>query len=224
MTDRKPIFDAIRAALGRGFTGSEVADVDSFLDRLGIPRRGGADPIAATAVAHLAAEEGRRARAYKDHLGYWTIGVGRLLDKNKDGRVTVDGDKGGITPREESILLANDPTRRAGDWLGLVLSDSEMDMLLANDIEAVRLALETRATLAPAWRAVKDNPYRATALISMAFQMGADGLAKFTTTLGHVAAGRFAEAAASARQSRWADQTPNRAARVTRMLETGRPA
>jgi hypothetical protein len=39
MTDpRKPIFDAIRAARGKGFTQSEVGQIDSLLDAFGITR------------------------------------------------------------------------------------------------------------------------------------------------------------------------------------------
>ena len=36
-------------------------------------------------ATQLEAEEGRVAHAYQDHLGYWTIGVGHLIDKRKGG-------------------------------------------------------------------------------------------------------------------------------------------
>jgi len=41
--------------------------------------------------------------AYKDHLGYYTIGYGRLIDKRKGG---------GITHDEAQYLLNNDITTR----------------------------------------------------------------------------------------------------------------
>lgn len=41
--------------------------------------------------------------AYQDHLGYWTIGVGRLIDKRKGG---------GLSPEEIDFLLANDIERK----------------------------------------------------------------------------------------------------------------
>jgi lysozyme len=47
----------------------------------------------------LKAEEGFRDYAYQDHLGYWTIGYGRLIDKRKGG---------GITEDEADVLLEND--------------------------------------------------------------------------------------------------------------------
>jgi lysozyme len=43
-----------------------------------------------------------RAFAYQDHLGFWTIGVGRLIDKRKGG---------GLTAAECDYLLANDVRR-----------------------------------------------------------------------------------------------------------------
>lgn len=147
-------------------------------------------PFIETYIAHLRREEGSVAHVYNDHLGYATIGVGRLVDKRKGGR----------------------------------LRESEIDMLLTNDICETLNGIATHPKIAPAWARVKDNPARATALLSMAFQMGVAGLAGFTTTLARVAAGDFAGAAASARQSKWAGQTPERAARVTTMLETGEMA
>lgn len=47
----------------------------------------------------LRRDEGVVDHAYQDHLGWWTIGVGRLIDKRKGGRLTDD---------EIDYLLAND--------------------------------------------------------------------------------------------------------------------
>lgn len=49
-------------------------------------------------VAQLKRDEGTVLHAYQDHLGYWTIGTGRLID--------IRG--GGITPEEAEYLLSND--------------------------------------------------------------------------------------------------------------------
>jgi lysozyme len=48
----------------------------------------------------LEAEEDRRACVYQDSLGYWTIGIGRLVDKRKPGA--------GLSDDEIDYLLAND--------------------------------------------------------------------------------------------------------------------
>ena len=38
----------------------------------------------------LRRDEGFVPHAYQDHLGYWTIGIGRLIDQRKGGRITED--------------------------------------------------------------------------------------------------------------------------------------
>src|SRR3990167_8097402 len=40
--------------------------------------------------AALEREEGRVRHAYQDHLGFWTIGVGRMIDKRKGGGLSED--------------------------------------------------------------------------------------------------------------------------------------
>lgn len=56
------------------------------------------DDLAAT-IADLRVDEGTILHAYKDHLGFWTIGTGRLIDKRRGG---------GISPEENDYLLTND--------------------------------------------------------------------------------------------------------------------
>ena len=50
-------------------------------------------------VSQLRRDEGECLHAYQDHLGLWTIGVGRLIDPKRGG---------GITRDESAYLLAND--------------------------------------------------------------------------------------------------------------------
>lgn len=47
-------------------------------------------------------QEGFRHHAYKDHLGFWTIGYGRLIDKRRGG---------GISRNEGRVLLEHDVER-----------------------------------------------------------------------------------------------------------------
>lgn len=51
-------------------------------------------------VRQLRGDEGERATVYRDHLGYLTIGVGRLVDPRKAGA--------GLRPVEITFLLNND--------------------------------------------------------------------------------------------------------------------
>jgi lysozyme len=50
-------------------------------------------------VEQIQRHEGLVLNAYQDHLGYWTIGYGRLIDKRKGG---------GISQAEAEYLLQND--------------------------------------------------------------------------------------------------------------------
>ena len=54
-------------------------------------------------TTQLTRDEGRERSMYLDHLGYATIGVGRLIDKRKGG---------GISPDESAYLLNNDIASR----------------------------------------------------------------------------------------------------------------
>lgn len=54
----------------------------------------------------LRRDEGEKLYAYKDHLGYYTIGIGRLIDKAKGG---------GITQAESAYLFENDITKIQAD-------------------------------------------------------------------------------------------------------------
>ena len=51
-------------------------------------------------IRQLRGDEGERACAYQDHLGFWTIGVGRLVDDRKPGA--------GLRHDEISYMLNND--------------------------------------------------------------------------------------------------------------------
>lgn len=133
-------------------------------------------------LRQLRGEEGSVPHAYQDHLGYWTIGVGRLIDQRKGG---------GLSPEE-------------------------IDFLLANDL--ARVSREVQGALP--WFSGLDEPRQAV-LIGMAFQMGTAGLLAFKTTIGHIRAGRYADAATAMLASVWAQQTPARAARMAKQMETG---
>jgi lysozyme len=211
MTDpRTPAFDAVGAICPPGLWNDpgNILAFHNLLDAFGAQRAGKDESFDDAIIAHLRAEEGVRRRAYKDHLGYWTIGVGRLIDSRKKGR---------ITPEEDAILMANDPSRRGKPWRDYVLTDAEIDMLLRNDVAEKVAAIRDW----PAWKAVGRNVARRVALTSMAFQMGVDGLADFRNSLALVAAGDFAGAADNMLKSLWARQTPERAKRVTEMMRTG---
>jgi lysozyme len=130
----------------------------------------------------LRRDEDEILHAYPDHLGYLTIGVGRLIDKRKGG---------GITPEESAYLLSNDIDKRQAELLRRIPWVSTLD--------SVRFG----------------------ALLNMAFQMGVDGLLGFKNTLAMVRAGDYAQASEGMLNSLWAKQTPERARRIAKQMETG---
>jgi len=130
----------------------------------------------------LRGDEGEVLHAYVDHLGYTTIGVGRLIDQRKGG---------GISKEESAYLLSNDIRNKV----------AELDRRLSW------------------WRQLDEA--RQGVLLSMAFQMGVDGLLTFKNTLGMVRAGDYAGAARGMLNSLWARQTPERAARMAEQMRTG---
>lgn len=61
-----------------------------------------ADEMPGDIYAQLRRDEGEVLHAYPDHLGYLTIGVGRLIDKRRGG---------GISREESTMLLCADVAR-----------------------------------------------------------------------------------------------------------------
>lgn len=96
------------------------------------------------------------------------------------------------------------------------ISREESAYLLNNDLQRIDAALRSRFS----WFSGLDEA-RQGALVNMAFQMGVEGLAGFPNMLACVRLGRYAEAAEHALDSKWARQTPARARRVARQIETG---
>ena len=134
-------------------------------------------------IKELRRDEGVVAHAYQDHLGYWTIGVGRLVDKRRGGR----------------------------------LRESEIDMLLSNDIDEFASALDKHL---PWWRSL--DGVRQRVLLNMAFNLGVNGLLGFKNTLAYVKAGNYEKAASNMLLSKWAKQVGNRAKRLSEMMRTGK--
>lgn len=131
----------------------------------------------------LEVDEGRVPYAYADSLGYWTIGVGFMIDKRKGGK---------LYPEEIDFILANRLKR--------ILPDAQIE----------------------AWYpAVAKDPVRLAAVLNMHFQMGSGVDEMFVNSFKAIGAQDWKRAAANLRQSLWARQTPARAARVIKMIETG---
>ena len=130
----------------------------------------------------LKREEGFVSHVYQDHLGYWTIGYGKMVDKRKGGGIT----------EEQALRIMMDDVDTIEDEL-----DRQIDWFWELD------------------------PVRQAVLVCMAYQMGVPGLLRFRNTLLNIKAGNYAQAAKGMRASLWAQQTPGRAERMVKAMETG---
>ncbi len=133
-------------------------------------------------IDELKNDEGVVLHAYNDHLGFATIGVGRLIDKRKGGGI----------------------------------SEQEADYLLSNDV--VKIQKELKAYI-PFYQDLDDVRQRA--LCNMCFQLGINGLLRFKKMIAAMNQENWEEARTQAIDSRWALQTPKRAAKVSYMILTG---
>jgi lysozyme len=163
-------------------------------------------------LAHaIEAEEGRRLAAYPDPLSPLGKACARA----------------GLKP-ENYRSLANWHALNGGPWTigvghtgsdvkeGAVWTDAQVSAALDADIEHVKGKLDSAL---PWWRDLSGP--RQDVLVQMGFQIGVVGLLAFHRTLDAMRAGNFSLAATGMRASLWARQTPHRAERLARIMETG---
>lgn len=146
-------------------------------------------------IAELRRDEGEVLEAYKDTLGYWTVGVGHLIDPKRGGNPAPFGEdlrKGGALTEDQSAAL------------------------LAQDIAAKAAELDAAI---PWWRDLSDARQRV--LLNMAFNLGIAGLLGFKNTLLLVRGGYYDGAARAMMQSTWAKQVKGRADRLADMMAAG---
>lgn len=86
---------------------------------------------------------------------------------------------------------------------------AEAELLCGHDLDGCEAELDEHT---PWWRQMTEPRQRA--LLNMCFNLGWPRLSKFVTTLGHLQAGRYHEAADAALDSQWAHQVGSRAKRI----------
>lgn len=91
-----------------------------------------------------------------------------------------------------------------------------VETLLDLDVAKVLEDLDKRI---PWWRGLTEA--RQQVLANMCFNLGIGKLMQFVTTLAHVQAGRYGDAADSMLQSRWAKQVGVRAQRLSDLMRKG---
>lgn len=136
-------------------------------------------------------EEGFREKPYIDTEGYPTVGTGFLI-----------GPKGAALSNYQFTL----PKAASDAWLDAL-------------VKARKDAMNKNGLILNALRNCNDA--RADVLISMAYQMGVNGLAAFKNTLAMVSDENFDGAAAGMMNSLWARQTASRAKRHADVMRSG---
>lgn len=148
----------------------------------------------------LGYEEGWREKPYIDSEGYPTVGFGFLI-----------GPKG--APLSDYTFTL---PRTAGEvWMRC-----KLDEICVQADKYVQLNRALQALAARAIGSLYNDP-RCAVLLSMCYQMGVVGVSKFTNTLDFMAAGDYTKAAVNMLASKWATQTPNRAKRHAKQMQTG---
>lgn len=143
----------------------------------------------------LRGDEGEKLKAYRDSLGYWTAGVGHLIDPAKGG-----------DPAPFGVNLIK----------GGSLTPIQSEALLLMDIEKKEKELDRRL---PWWR--KLSPVRQRVILNMAFNLGVEGLLEFKNTLALISVGHYQEASVEMLKSKWAKQVKGRATRLSVMMKNG---
>lgn len=146
-------------------------------------------------IKELRRDEGERLIAYRDSLGYWTIGIGHLLDPIK-----------GANPAPFGIDLRH----------GTPITRAQSEILLLSDIKEKAAELDRRILW---WRNLSDARQRV--LLNMAFNLGVDGLLSFKKTLASISVGDFESAKRGMLGSKWASQVGERAQRLADMMVRG---
>ena len=98
------------------------------------------------------------------------------------------------------------PKAAGAAWLGCLITELTEE-------------LESHPRIGPAYRACDDC--RRAILISMAYQMGINGLAKWVNTLSAIERRDWGMAASAMLNSLWAKQTPQRAKRHAEQMRSG---
>lgn|SRR5574341_210531 len=137
----------------------------------------------------LKRDEGCNLEPYKDSLGYWTIGVGHLIDRRKGGQLP--------------------------SWIkSFPITQDEADHLLDTDIMEAEGKL---SDVWPPYEGQPELVK--VVLVSMAFQLGIMGLMGFQRTLMAIEEKRWKDVGQGMRSSQWFKQTPKRAERLARTIE-----
>ncbi len=100
------------------------------------------------------------------------------------------------------------------------LSEAECKLIVANRVDEIRRMIFLRVPVL-GWDAWPESNARRAVLINMAYQIGVSGLFEFKEMFAAIERADFAAAADAMLASKWAQRTPERAARLAQQMRTG---
>lgn len=136
--------------------------------------------------------EGERLTAYRDSLGFWTIGVGHLL-----------------------------PRPKSPEWAGYRITKEESDRLFDKDLNHHVALVAKYASWAMAFDEVRRYVIFDMTFNLGVEPFDGDGYKDWPIFVRQLRANDWAAAAANMRSTLWARQVKGRAERLARMIETG---
>lgn len=142
--------------------------------------------------ALLRFHEGERLTAYRDSLGFWTIGVGHLL-----------------------------PRPRSPEWRYYRITQEQSDKLFEEDWDKHVRLVTKYASWALAFNDVRRYVVIDMTFNLGIEPFDGDGFKDWPMFVSQLQAKKWAAAAANMRSTLWASQVKGRAVRLARMIETG---
>ncbi|AHY25407.1 baseplate hub subunit and tail lysozyme [Serratia phage PS2] len=207
----------VNVLAGGGQAGKDALTVEQRSTSQGIavnPDEGPAEdipeddnPEGFTLQKMLIFDEGYKRKVYWDTEGYPTIGVGHLIvhERTKDmGRI--------------NKLLSQQVGREVTNG---IITAEEVTTLFDKDTNIQLVNMSKYPNIMAAYNAAEDNTPRKWALINMSFNLGAAGLAGFTTSLGLMAQKKWEEASVQLKNSKWFRQVKGRGPRICNTIRFG---
>lgn len=170
-----------------------------------IPEDNRPDTGGFTIETMLKQDEGIRTRWYVDSEGYPTIGIGHLLIMEKT--------------RDTAKINAAISKAVGREVTNGTITAEEVSALFAQDLAKVRQGISSTQSVREVY--VDLNRPRQMAIENMCFQMGVGGVAKFRNALAAMKAKDWQTAYNELRNSTWANQTPGRSSRVSKIVLVG---
>jgi lysozyme len=156
-----------------------------------------------TLIESVMKHEGWRSKAYKCTAGVWTIGYGFAIRSLTDDEIKIWAKHLGTSKDalKGSIKVAKD----TGEYAHFHMDKETGAEILEHKLENIKIEMCKKLEWAGWVSTVLQN-----AMIEWIYQLGINGVLKFTKTLGFIEKGMYMNAIEEVKKSAWYKQTPKR--------------